>query len=80
VQLIQKVIARANPKLEWLTYSTFFGGYEPSLLACEGAPGVVGGSPWTQSLWYDGPLLGLAAAALAIAAVIFCRRDLPAPL
>jgi ABC-type transport system involved in multi-copper enzyme maturation permease subunit len=33
-----------------------------------------------MSLRYDGALIGLALACYVLAAIVFCRRDLPAPL
>jgi len=42
----------------------------------------VGGAAesWWLLAWYDATLLGIGAAAYLIGAVIFSRRDLPAPL
>lgn len=74
IELIIKVVSRASPKLGWLTYTTFFGAYEPSTIACEPNQALL------LSLRYDGVLLGLAAVAFMLSAIIFCRRDLPAPL
>jgi ABC-2 type transport system permease protein len=74
VQLIIKVVSRASPTLDWLVYTTFFGAYEPSVLAAQPATAL------ELSLRYDGLFFGLAGVAFALGAVIFCRRDLPAPL
>jgi ABC-2 type transport system permease protein len=74
VQLIIKIVSRASPTLEWLVYTTFFGAYEPSTIAAQPEQALA------LSLRYDGLLFGLAAVAFVLGALIFCRRDLPAPL
>jgi ABC-2 type transport system permease protein len=74
VQLIIKVISRASPQLEWLVYGTFFGAYEPAVVVAQPEQAL------ELSLRYDGMLFGLAAVAVVLGALIFCRRDLPAPL
>ncbi len=74
VQLILKVVSRASPKLDWLVYTTFFGAYEPSVVAAQPNQAL------ELSLRYDGFFFGMAAAAFVLGALIFCRRDLPAPL
>jgi ABC-2 type transport system permease protein len=74
VQLIVKLVARVAPHLDWLNWFTFHAAYVPQVLA--NRPDEA----WSLSLRYDGLLLGLGAAAFLIGAVIFCRRDLPAPL
>ncbi len=73
-QLILKIVSRASPKVEWLVYTTFFGAYEPSTIAAQPEQALA------LSLRYDGLLFGLAAVAFVVGALIFCRRDLPAPL
>jgi ABC-2 type transport system permease protein len=74
VQLIIKVVSRAHSSLNWLAQWTFFGAFEPSLLATSHSQG------WGLSLQYDATLFGLGLAAYVLAAFVFCRRDLPAPL
>jgi ABC-2 type transport system permease protein len=74
VQLIAKIVSRASPKVDWLVYTTFFGAYEPSAIAAQPD------QAWALSLQYDGLLFGMAAVAFIVGGVIFCRRDLPAPL
>lgn len=74
VQLIIKVVSRASPKLQWLAQWTFFGAFEPSVLATAKEDML------SLSLQYNGILLGMGLAAYALAALVFCRRDLPAPL
>jgi ABC-2 type transport system permease protein len=74
VELILKIVSRASPKVDWLAYTTFFGAYEPSTIAALPEQAL------ELSLRYDGLLFGLAAVAFIAGALIFCRRDLPAPL
>lgn len=72
-QLIIKVIARMG-RIDWLTYFTFFGAYEPAVMVTQpqGAADVM--------LRYNGLYLVLGLASYVIAAFVFCRRDLPPPL
>lgn len=74
VQLVIKVIGRLAPKFDWLMYGTFLGAFEPQVMA------VSPERAWELTLRYDGTLIGLGLAAYVAAAIIFCRRDLPAPL
>ena len=73
VQLIQKVVSRAG-ELQWITYTTFFGAFEPATIAT--GPG----DPLVLSLQYNGVFLAMGLACYVAAVAIFCRRDLPAPL
>lgn len=74
VELVIKVIGRLVHKLDWLLYTTFLGAYEPQRMV------VVQDHPWTMAWQYTGTLLGLGLVAYGLAAFVFCRRDLPAPL
>lgn len=85
VSMIVKIVSRMVPYLSWLSYTTFFTPFEPQLLvsdrelawsfwAPDGADTILGG------LGYNGILLGLGLVFYVAATVIFCRRDLPAPL
>lgn len=74
IELVIKVVGRLAPKFDWLLYGTFLGAFEPQVLVVN--PERV----WELSWRYDGTLIGLGLAAYIIAAVVFCRRDLPAPL
>lgn len=74
VELVIKVIARLAPKLTWLMYATFFGAFEPQILVTHPE------RAWNTSLRYDGTLIGLGLLAYVLAGIIFCRRDIPAPL
>jgi ABC-2 type transport system permease protein len=74
IQLVMKVMARLVPKLEWLMQFTFLGAFEPQSLIIEQE------QAWALSLSYDGALIGLGLLSYVVAAVVFCHRDLPAPL
>jgi len=74
IQLVMKVMARLVPKLEWLLQFTFLGAFEPQSLIIKQE------QAWGLSLQYDGALIGLGLASYVVAAVVFCHRDLPAPL
>jgi ABC-2 type transport system permease protein len=78
IGLIIKVLARTVPNLAWLRYLTFFGAFEPQQLVTAMVDSPT--SAWTLSLQYDGVLVGLGLVSFVAAAVIFCHRDLPAPL
>jgi ABC-2 type transport system permease protein len=91
VQYIMKGFAVATERLWWLKRLTFFTAYEPQVFV-----GLAVDQPeraWSvlllddQGKWMDlGPLgynlilLGIGLASYVAATVIFCRRDLPAPL
>ena len=85
VSMVVKIVGRMAPGYGWLTYCSFFTPFEPQLLVADS------GRAW--SLWnraagaiemgglgYDSILIGLGLAFYLVAAVIFYRRDLPAPL
>jgi beta-exotoxin I transport system permease protein len=74
VELVIKVVARLVAKLEWLMQFTFLGAFEPQALIIDPR------QAWAVSLKYDGALVGLGLASYLVAAVVFCNRDLPAPL
>jgi ABC-2 type transport system permease protein len=74
IELVIKVVGRLAPKFDWLMYGTFLGAFEPQVMVV--SPERV----WSMSLRYDGVLIGLALACYLLAAIVFCRRDLPAPL
>ncbi|MBI1902384.1 MAG: ABC transporter permease subunit [Planctomycetia bacterium] len=56
---------------DWLMFTTFFGAYEPERFV-----------QWQplMAVEFNGVLLGMGAAAYVGAGIVFCRRDLPAPL
>jgi ABC-2 type transport system permease protein len=74
VSLILKLVARMAPKWDHLIYASFLGAFEPLLFVNHPEDG------WRLALEYNGVLVGLGLAAYIIAAIVFCRRDLPAPI
>ncbi|MEZ6070107.1 MAG: hypothetical protein R3C10_07455 [Pirellulales bacterium] len=74
LNMIVKLVARMGHNLDWLRQYTFFGAFEPQRLA----------GPWGESVGllahYGGILIGLGLMCYVMAAVIFCRRDIPAPI
>jgi ABC-2 type transport system permease protein len=74
IQLIVKVIARMWPDGEWLTYFTIFGAFEPQKMIQYPEQAL------EMSLRYNGALFGLALLGFVATGIIFCRRDVPAPL
>jgi ABC-2 type transport system permease protein len=85
VSMVVKIIGRAAKGWDWLAYLSFFTPFEPQLLVgarnrawawwvASGESFALGG------LGYDSILIGLGLLFYVVAAVIFCRRDLPAPL
>ena len=72
--ILTKLVGRLSGVLGWVGYLSVLNAYEPQRL--------VGGGPeaWRMLAWYDGILLGIGIVAYLIGAVIFSRRDLPAPL
>lgn len=91
VQLIMKIVGLASEQLRWLLKFSFFTAYDPERFVS-----VAVNTPhdaWRlvihdqQGSWVGlGPLscdfllLGMGVAAYAGSALIFCRRDLPAPV
>lgn len=78
VELTLMIMGRLSHQFEWLRWLTILTAYEPTMLTLGlvREPAVHWPLFWT----YNGWLFGLGAALLAAAAVIFCRRDVPAPL
>jgi beta-exotoxin I transport system permease protein len=86
VSMVVKIVGRMAPGWEWLTYCSFFTPFEPQLLVANTARAW---SMWTRTaagaiemggLGYDSILIGLGLAFYLVASVVFCHRDLPAPL
>lgn len=72
--ILAKLVGRMSESLSWVGYLSVFNAYEPQRL-------VFGGlDSWLLAARYDGVLLGIGLVAYVIGAVIFARRDLPAPL
>lgn len=74
LSLIVQALARMAPPLKWMKYITFLAAYEPQVMVSNPS------QAWSLSLQYDGLLLGLGLVAYGLAAFVFCRRDIPAPL
>lgn len=74
VELILKLVSRVAPGLGGLRYATFLAAFEPQGLV------IRPDNAWLDLLRMNGCLLALGLAAYGAAAVIFSRRDLPAPL
>lgn len=72
--LLAKLVGRLSGPLAWMGYLSVFNAYEPQRLV--GSPAEA----WQRLAAYDGVLLGVGLAAYALGAVIFAKRDLPAPL
>ena len=72
--ILAKLVGRLSGPLGWVGYLSVLNAYEPQRL--------VGGGieAWRLLGWYDGTLLGIGLIAYVAGAVIFSRRDLPAPL
>ena len=74
VSLLAKLVGRLSDAFSWVGWLSMLGAYEPQQL--------VGGTPatWWLLACYDGVLIGLGILGYVVGAVIFARRDLPAPL
>lgn len=72
--ILAKLVGRLSGVLGWVGYLSVLNAYEPQRL--------VGGdaAAWALLARYDAILLGVGLAAYVAGAVIFSRRDLPAPL
>ena len=79
VQIIIKMLGLAARELNWVFRFTYLGAYWPQVIAVE-AMKPLPNRVWELSWQYNGILLGAAIACYIAAAVIFHRRDLPAPL
>jgi ABC-2 type transport system permease protein len=85
VSMVVKIVGRVAKGWEWLTYCSFFTPFEPQLLVGDRNRAWtfwvrVGDSFALGGLGYASILIGLGLLFYVIAAAIFCRRDLPAPL
>lgn len=74
-QLILKVLSRLDDQFSDLRFVTIYGAYEPWMLI-DATPEAY------PRLWLElnGTLLGIGLAGYILATVVFCRRDIPAPL
>ncbi len=76
--LILKVMSRTTDQLGFLRYFTFLGAYEPQRLITHTLHDT--NDAWMAALGYNSILLALGTAAYVVAAVVFSRRDIPAPI
>lgn len=74
-QLIIKVLSRLSDGFENLRFVTIYGAYEPWQLIDAADKDF-----WRLFLELNGTLLAIGVASYVLATIIFCRRDLPAPL
>lgn len=72
--LLAKLVGRLSEAWSWMGYLSVFNAYEPQRLVGDPA------EAWQRLAQYDGVLLGIGLVAYAAGAVIFTKRDLPAPL
>ncbi|HEX3726577.1 MAG TPA: hypothetical protein VHV08_10060, partial [Pirellulales bacterium] len=86
LSMIVKIVGRVAPGWKWLTYGSFFTAFEPQLFVADVDKSWALWIPHAGGRWelgalgYDSILVGLGLACYAAGAVVFCRRDLPAPL
>jgi ABC-2 type transport system permease protein len=74
VAVLLKVIGRMAPGWEWVGYASIFWPFEPQRMVANLE------DSWRLLLEYNTPLLAGGMLSYVAGAVIFCRRDLPAPL
>ena len=78
LQVVIKTVGMLAEDLRWLGQWSALSNFEPQILVSR-----LHGDP--QSVWsvlwqYNGPLLYLGLAGFILSGVVFCRRDVPAPL
>jgi ABC-type transport system involved in multi-copper enzyme maturation permease subunit len=78
VEIALMIIGRVSQQFGWVRWTTILSAYEPTLLtlALHRRPDEF----WPMFYQYNAWLWGLGGLLLALAAAIFCRRDVPAPL
>jgi ABC-type transport system involved in multi-copper enzyme maturation permease subunit len=78
IQLSLLIFSRLAPSAEWLENFTIVTVHQPTMLAV----GIANRpeTSWPVFWQYNAILVGLGAALWLLAAAIFCRRDVPAPL
>jgi ABC-2 type transport system permease protein len=78
VELAFMILGRLSPSAAWLENLTILSAYEPTKLTL----GLVRdpAAHWPMFWQHNGVLFGLGALLWVVAATIFCRRDVPAPL
>jgi len=74
VSLLFKLVGRLSSRLGWAGWLSVFTAYEPQRLVSGTA------EAWWLVARYDAVLIGIGLAGYLAGAVVFARRDLPAPL
>ena len=72
--ILAKLVGRLSKPFWWAGYLSILNAYEPQRLVGDPA------ESWRLLAAYDGVLIGAGVVAYAIGAVVFAKRDLPAPL
>jgi len=90
VQVLIKIAGLASDDLSWLLYLSVLTAYEPEAFVriADSVPGSawnlfisnVDGTVDYGPLWYHSVMGTIGGASYLLAAIVFCRRDLPAPL
>jgi beta-exotoxin I transport system permease protein len=86
ISMVIKIVGRMAPGWEWLSYFSFFTPFEPQLLVGDTARSwslvvrSAEGAFAMGGLGYDSILIGLGLVFYVVGSIIFCHRDLPAPL
>jgi ABC-2 type transport system permease protein len=72
--ILAKLVGRLSRPLGWVGYLSVLNAYEPQRLVGDAA------ESWRLLAQYDAVLIGVGVAAYVVGAVVFAKRDLPAPL
>ena len=84
LEIVLALVSISAPEAwAWVRWTTFISAYQPQVLSFRFWPDVLANNAdlsWRLLWHYNGSLLALGAICYAIAALVFCRRDLPAPL
>jgi ABC-2 type transport system permease protein len=72
--ILAKLVGRLSKPLWWVGYVSILNAYEPQRLVGDAA------ESWRLLAVYDAVLIGVGVVSYAIGAVVFAKRDLPAPL
>ena len=72
-QIVLELLRMLWPAGWWCGALTVLAAYDPQAF-------IIGPIDWSAFLFYNGTLLGVGLAAYVAATLVFCRRDLPAPL
>ena len=78
VQVVIKTVGLLAKDLAWLGEYSALSNFEPQILVSQFHNDSQ--AVWSLLWQYNGPLIYLGLAGFLVSAVIFCRRDVPAPL